>query len=69
MDPRHGKAQEVRLLDVFALGPFMMWYAISSKDQPDWARLVLAFSGLMTSVYNGANYVRIRQAQRESNQT
>ena len=68
MDPRHGKSQEVRLLDVFALGPFMMWYAIRSKDQPDWARAVLAFSGLMTSLYNGANYVRIKRQQGEAQQ-
>jgi hypothetical protein len=63
MDPTHGKTQEVRLLDVFALGPFMMWYALRSENEPNWARMMLAFSGLMTSVYNGANYLRIKRQQ------
>lgn len=61
LEPFRGKSQAVRLVDTFVLGPFMVWYAIRSDDQPDWARGVLAFSGLLTTVYNGANYLKYRQ--------
>lgn len=61
IDPMRGKSQSVRLLDVFVLGPFMVYYAATTEEQPDWMRAALAFSGLATSVYNGANYLRIKR--------
>ncbi len=67
IDPVSGKSQTVRLLDVFVLGPFMVWYAISYKDAPTWARGLLAFSGLLTTVYNGGNYLRIMQDEIHKN--
>lgn len=68
LEPMRGKSQAVRLVDVLALGPFMMWYAYQSKNEPNWARAVLAFSGAMTVVYNGANYLKIRQMERSNGQ-
>ena len=68
LEPMRGKSQMVRLVDVFALGPFMVWYAMQSKKEPNWARAVLAFSGVLTSVYNGTNYIRIRNAERANGQ-
>ena len=56
----HGKSQEVRLLDVFALGPFMIWVATQTRDLPLWARAVLGASGVATIGYNLRNYKRIR---------
>lgn len=49
------KSQTVRLVDVFALGPFMVW-AASRSSLPPWARSVLALSGVATIVYNAHNY-------------
>jgi hypothetical protein len=57
-----GKSQWVRLLDVFILGPFMIWYAIAtyadttlSKEAP----IALFISGVLTILYNGLNWLRI----------
>lgn len=57
-----GKSQWVRLLDVFVLGPFMIWYALltaGEQDLPAGAALVLFISGVLTIVYNGFNWLQI----------
>lgn len=59
-----GKTQCVRLVDVFLLGPFMMWAGYKSGALPTWAKWTLALSGLATVAYNLNNYLRI---QREGN--
>lgn len=56
------KPQAVRLLDVFALGPLMVWYAGVSRG-PEWARAALGVAGLLTIAYNGANYLRAGRLQ------
>jgi len=60
-DADHGKTQAIRLVDVFALGPFMVWFGMEAKDVPDAARLVMIASGVATIVYNGSNYLRLRE--------
>ncbi len=55
-----GKTQNVRLVDVFALGPFMIW-AASRQRLPLPARLVLAASGAATIVFNGRNWLEGRR--------
>jgi hypothetical protein len=60
-DPDHGKTQSIRLVDVFALGPFMVWFGMEAEDVPDAARLIMIASGLATIAYNGANYLRLRR--------
>lgn len=50
------KSQKVRLFDTFALGPFMIWYAVKSKGMGSWSRRALFVSGCMTIVYNYDNY-------------
>lgn len=50
------KSQTVRLIDVFALGPFMIWFGLKS-DAPDWARYIMIGSGVATIIYNGNNYI------------
>lgn len=52
------KTQRVRLLDVFALGPFMIWYALTAKGMPRGASFVLLVAGVATIVYNARNYLR-----------
>ena len=54
-----GKAQTVRLYDVFLLGPFMMWAATQTKPLPRWAKATLFISGVATVVYNLHNYGRV----------
>lgn len=51
--------QGARVVDVFVLGPFMVWYAWRSPTMPDWARLLLAVGGLMTVGFNLRNYLLV----------
>ena len=51
-----GKTQEIRLGDVFILGPFMIWCAAQTEPLPGWARSTLFFSGIGTIVFNLYNY-------------
>ena len=53
------KAQSVRLVDVYLLGPFMVWAAYKSTDLPNWARLTLGISGVATVAYNARNYLLV----------
>ncbi len=52
------KAQQIRLLDVLLVGPFMVWFGVSAQA-PTWARLSMATLGVLTILYNGANYLRL----------
>ncbi len=54
------KAQVVRLLDVWLLGPLMMYAAETPSPRPDWATWFLAASGAATVTYNGRNYLERR---------
>jgi len=54
------KSQVVRLIDVYALGPLMI-YAAASRDPTTLARQALAFTGASTITYNARNYMRLRQ--------
>ena len=56
---RQGKTQQIRVLDTFALGPFMMYMA-TKVDGPPGTRFALAFAGAATVTFNGRNYLRIR---------
>ena len=58
--------QEIRLLDVFLLGPTMI-YASTSKSLPDFIRIVLFVSGVATITFNGKNYLEIEKNKRELN--
>lgn len=52
------KSQWVRLLDVFVLGPFMIYYAIVTAAEVGWEMAAgLFFAGVLTILYNGMNYV------------
>lgn len=68
-DSVYGKSQWVRLIDMFVLGPFMIWYALvtmtpvsavtSEETVPRVASLALFVSGVLTIVYNGINWWQI----------
>ncbi len=55
------KSQALRLVDVFVLGPGMIYYAVKWKGPPDLARAALAFTGLMVILYNGSNYLEMQR--------
>ena len=50
------KTQQIRLMDVFFLGPFMAYSASLVPERHSTVRAVLAVSGVLTSVYNWRNY-------------
>lgn len=49
------KTQSVRLIDVFALGPFMIYAA--NVGLRGWKRDVMLVSGMATIYYNLRNYL------------
>lgn len=57
-DPDVGKAQWLRVVDVWVLGPAMMAASLGWR-WPTWAAPLLFFGGLFTIVWNHENYHRI----------
>ncbi len=61
-----GKTQDVRVLDVLALGPFMV-YMSTKVEAPQGARWILAFAGAATITYNGRNFLELRGSNATEN--
>lgn len=55
------KTQEIRLVDIFLLSPFMVWFGITATNVPQWTKFVMVISGILTAWYNGRNYLRKRK--------
>lgn len=55
------KGQTVRLVDVFALGPFMVWFGVKAEGVPKWARATMVAGGVSTIAFNAYNFLRLRQ--------
>jgi hypothetical protein len=55
------KPQHVRLMDVFLLGPFMVWAGFQLKHPA--AKIAMVTSGVGTVLYNGNNYLRARRTK------
>ena len=51
------KSQEVRLADVFFIGPFMIWVALKGS-LTDVQRLIMGVLGAATIAYNLNNFRR-----------
>lgn len=49
------KTQFIRLVDVFALGPFMIWAGM--QHLPKGARGLMVVSGIATILFNAQNYI------------
>lgn len=58
-NPDQVKAQPIRLVDVFILGPFMIWSGMNAKTIPKWAQVGLVIAGTATIVYNGSNFLQL----------
>ena len=54
---RGDKSQGIRLVDVFLLGPFMIWFGIMAEAMPTWSRVLMVLFGVATIYYNGRNYL------------
>jgi hypothetical protein len=50
------KTQAIRLIDIFAIGPALIYAGFSRKFSPLFSD-ALTLTGILTIVYNGANYV------------
>jgi hypothetical protein len=57
---KYDKGQNLRLIDVFLLGPFMIWFGYKSQVTGRW---IMMISGGLTIAYNGRNYLRNRLPQ------
>lgn len=52
------KSQNMRLVDVFFLGPLMIYAGSLTKELGGLARWLLIFFGASTITYNGKNWLR-----------
>lgn len=57
------KTQQIRLADVFVVGPLMIFggYKLARDQSSKTAGLLLALLGAGTVVYNGRNYLRVQR--------
>ena len=58
-----GKSQGIRLLDVFLLGPFMVYFSYKAKGVSDLERNLMYALGVATVLYNAKNYLVIKQTR------
>ena len=54
------KSQYVRLIDIFLLGPFMIYFGINATGVPELANTLMIIAGIATIIYNGRNYLKIK---------
>lgn len=66
-DPEVGKSQLLRMIDVFLLGPGMIYVGITGKI-PSWLRTVAVWGGIGTIAFNWANFKRLRESLRKPSQ-
>lgn len=59
-DWRIGKAQWLRLADIWFLGPAMIWFGLG-KQLPEWTRLPALLGGVATVIWNWQNYRRVQR--------
>ena len=56
------KAQQIRLLDVFVIGPVMVYTTTQLAERHVALRAALQVFGIATILYNGRNYLIKRRA-------
>lgn len=52
--------QIIRLIDVFAVGPALIYAGTSCKDMKPIIKIFLITTGIATIVFNGRNYLKIK---------
>lgn len=58
------KAQSIRLMDVFLLGPFMIWFGFVAQSISTIPKIIMIISGAGTIIYNGRNYLLKRKKKK-----
>ena len=58
--------QQIRLLDIFGVGPLMIYAGMKAEELPNWVRASLVLLGGTTIAYNGSNYLAVSESQKES---
>lgn len=51
------KSQFIRLIDVFLIGPLLIYVGLFVKEPIKWTTYPLIITGIATIVYNGKNYL------------
>ena len=59
------KTQNVRLIDVFVLGPFMIWAGATRCNFSPLAKAFMVGSGVATIFFNAHNYIEQRKQIQE----
>lgn len=52
------KSQNIRLIDMFFIGPFMIYFASKAKNVNNLERTVMYLLGGATILYNAKNYMK-----------
>jgi 2-keto-3-deoxy-6-phosphogluconate aldolase len=60
------KGQNIRLLDVFVIGPIMIYGGIKKSNLPKLIRFGMATIGVGTIYYNGKNYLLNKEKDRKA---
>ena len=55
------KSQELRLWDMFFLGPILVYAGSRKSNLPAWLRGTLVASGVLVVAYNGSNWLENRR--------
>ncbi len=60
----NAKTQTIRLLDVFVIGPVMVWGGLMLQRQHPLGGGSLALFGVSTVLYNAANYLTVQSERK-----
>ena len=50
--------QTIRLIDVFAIAPILIYSGTKESMLPKWVKMSLVVIGIATILYNGTNYLK-----------
>ncbi len=64
MTAGNAKTQTIRLLDVFVIGPVMVWGGLKLQQRHPLGGGSLALFGVSTVLYNAANYLTIQSERK-----
>jgi hypothetical protein len=54
---KSSKSQQIRLVDVFLLGPFMIWFGAMATGVSSIFKIIMIIFGIATIIYNGYYYL------------
>jgi len=61
-----GKPQIVRLVDIFVIGPLLIWAGGQEKPLPVGVKNLLITLGIVTVIYNLKNFYEVRELSRDT---